>query len=57
MFSQPSAEVSIVEPSPAWTERFRALAAELRGVLGPLALRIDHIGSTSVPGLPAKDVI
>ena len=29
----------------------------LRQALGGLALRIDHIGSTAVPGLPAKDVI
>src|SRR5689334_13616943 len=29
----------------------------LRNILGNLALRIDHIGSTSVPGLVAKDVI
>ena len=34
-----------------------AIAARLRQVLGGLALRIDHIGSTSVPGLPAKDII
>jgi GrpB-like predicted nucleotidyltransferase (UPF0157 family) len=40
-----------------WAEDFEVLAAKLRGALGDLALRIDHIGSTSVPGLPAKDVI
>lgn len=50
-------EISIVEPSSDWAARFRALAAELRGAVGPLALRIDHIGSTSVPGLAAKDII
>ncbi len=40
-----------------WPERFKAFAQILRRALGPLALRIDHIGSTSVPGLAAKDVI
>jgi GrpB-like predicted nucleotidyltransferase (UPF0157 family) len=40
-----------------WEEEFEALAARLRVALGRLALRIDHIGSTSVKGLPAKDVI
>jgi len=42
---------------PAWPLEFRRVAAELRGAVGPHALRIDHIGSTAVPGLPAKDVI
>ena len=40
-----------------WQEEVAALAAVLRGALDELAVRIDHIGSTSVPGLPAKDVI
>lgn len=40
-----------------WPEEFDRLAGQLRRALGPLALRIDHIGSTSVPGLAAKDII
>jgi GrpB-like predicted nucleotidyltransferase (UPF0157 family) len=40
-----------------WPAEFQAIAATLRAALGPLALRIDHIGSTAVPGLAAKDVI
>jgi len=40
-----------------WPDEFRLIAAKLRRGLGLLALRIDHIGSTSVPGLAAKDVI
>jgi GrpB-like predicted nucleotidyltransferase (UPF0157 family)/uncharacterized damage-inducible protein DinB len=42
---------------PGWPEEFRAIRTALQEALGPLALRIDHIGSTSVPGLAAKDVI
>ncbi|HEX6030670.1 MAG TPA: GrpB family protein [Tepidiformaceae bacterium] len=49
--------VQIVNYNPAWPEEFLALAGRLRLMLGPLALRIDHIGSTSVPGLAAKDII
>src|SRR5438105_2058781 len=49
--------ILISEYDPAWPERFRAYAAALRGELGARAARIDHIGSTSVPGLAAKDVI
>jgi GrpB-like predicted nucleotidyltransferase (UPF0157 family) len=42
---------------PEWPGEFREIAARLRGSLGPLALRVDHIGSTAVPGLTAKDRI
>ncbi|WP_236038438.1 GrpB family protein [Ktedonobacter robiniae] len=40
-----------------WPEEFLALTRPLRAALGELALRIDHIGSNSVPGLAAKDII
>jgi len=40
-----------------WPAVFEAEAARLRSALGSLALRIDHHGSTSVPGLAAKPVI
>lgn len=49
--------IQIVDYRPDWPAEFSRLAALLRAGLGSLALRIDHIGSTSVPGLPAKDVI
>jgi len=49
--------VEIIAYKPSWPAEFREIAAQLRRALGPLALRIDHIGSTSVPGLDAKDVI
>ena len=47
----------IVSYTNAWVEQFDALAADLGRAFGPLALRIDHIGSTAVPGLDAKDCI
>ncbi len=48
----------VIEPSrDEWSSEFDALAARLSAALGALALRIDHIGSTAVPGLAAKDVI
>ena len=40
-----------------WPSEFAAIEDALREALGEVALRIDHIGSTSVPGLAAKDVI
>ena len=40
-----------------WPSEFRQIASSIRQGLGVHALRIDHIGSTSVPGLAAKDII
>jgi DNA-3-methyladenine glycosylase I len=42
---------------PTWPDRFIRHRDQLAAALGPAALRIDHIGSTAVPGLAAKDVI
>jgi GrpB-like predicted nucleotidyltransferase (UPF0157 family) len=50
--------VILIEPySEQWPEQFAELAGRIRTVLGDRALRIDHIGSTAVPGLAAKPVI
>ncbi|QND85292.1 Dephospho-CoA kinase [Chromobacterium vaccinii] len=49
--------VTIIPHQMRWADEFEAIAERLRAALGNLALRIDHIGSTSVPGLAAKDVI
>lgn len=49
--------IIIVPYLPAWPAEFRTLASAIREALQGAALRIDHIGSTAVPGLAAKDVI
>ena len=49
--------VKIIEYDPSWPDAFRKVAGRLRITLGVRASRIDHIGSTSVPGLASKDVI
>lgn len=49
--------IAIVACRPIWIVEFQEIAAALRAGLGDVALRIDHIGSTSVPHLCAKDVI
>lgn len=49
--------ITIVDHRPSWAVEFREIAKVLRSGLGEVALRIDHIGSTSVPNLCAKDVI
>jgi GrpB-like predicted nucleotidyltransferase (UPF0157 family) len=50
-------DVAIREYDPGWPAAFRDIAGRLRAVLGDIAVRIDHVGSTSVPGLASKDVI
>lgn len=48
----------VVEPyDDQWPHLFSQLGSALRAVLGTTAQRIDHIGSTSVPGLDAKPII
>ena len=42
---------------PGWAELFAGLGGRLRAELGDVAIRIDHIGSTAVPGLAAKPII
>ncbi len=49
--------VEIIAYMQTWPGEFMLIGTTLRGGLGELALRIDHIGSTSVPGLAAKDII
>ena len=51
------AMIVIHEYQPTWPEEFELIRTSLQKILGALALRIDHIGSTSVPGMFAKDVI
>ena len=51
------AAVVIEDYDPGWADRFAAARAGLREVLGGPVPRVEHVGSTSVPGLPAKPVI
>jgi GrpB-like predicted nucleotidyltransferase (UPF0157 family) len=50
-------KIEIVPYNSNWPGEFERIAADLSKALGALASRIDHIGSTSVPGLAAKDII
>ncbi|MFF1920941.1 GrpB family protein [Streptomyces sp. NPDC058221] len=56
-FADERSQVAVVEYRSQWPAEFELLAGGLRDVLGDLASGIDHVGSTSVPGLPAKDCI
>ncbi len=49
--------VRIVDYNPEWPALFEAAAVRIRQALGNRALLVEHVGSTSVPGLPAKPVV
>jgi GrpB-like predicted nucleotidyltransferase (UPF0157 family) len=49
--------IEIVSYRAVWPAEFESVRAGLLSALGTRALRIDHVGSTAVPGLDAKDVI
>jgi GrpB-like predicted nucleotidyltransferase (UPF0157 family) len=49
--------VELVDYKERWPADFRQIGTGLRNALDSMAIRIDHIGSTSVPGLRAKDVL
>ena len=49
--------IEVVAYDPEWPARFEAIRARLAPALGSLAASIEHVGSTSVPGLAAKPVI
>jgi dephospho-CoA kinase len=47
----------LVPSDPTWPDQARRIVARLKTTCGHRALRVNHIGSTAVPGLDAKDVI
>jgi GrpB-like predicted nucleotidyltransferase (UPF0157 family) len=49
--------IVLVPHDPAWADRFAAEEARIRAALGERAVRVDHVGSTSVPGLVAKPIV
>ena len=50
-------DVVVVDYDPAWPRRAGALIDTLANNLGQSARRVDHIGSTAIPGMAAKDVL
>ncbi len=49
--------VRLREYTPLWAELFLIEAADIRDALGELALDVQHVGSTAVPGLRAKPIL
>lgn len=53
----PSPDVRVVDADPGWPAAFDAVAERVRRALGWRALVVEHVGSTAVPGLPAKPIV
>jgi GrpB-like predicted nucleotidyltransferase (UPF0157 family) len=53
----PAVGIEVTNPDPAWPLHYDELAGRIRKALGGRALQLEHVGSTSVPGLPAKPII
>jgi GrpB-like predicted nucleotidyltransferase (UPF0157 family) len=49
--------IVVVDYDPAWPALFAALRAPVAATLGDMAVAIEHVGSTAVPGLAAKPII
>jgi GrpB-like predicted nucleotidyltransferase (UPF0157 family) len=49
--------IAIVRPDETWPAQYEKTAETIHRILGGTAARVDHIGSTSVPRLPAKDIL
>ena len=52
-----AAPVLVVDPDPIWPDLFEKDRVAITSALGATGLAVEHVGSTSVPGLPAKPVI
>src|SRR6516164_481618 len=50
-------DIKIADYDPDWPNKFEKHAKIIAGAIGGSLLRIEHIGSTSVPGLAAKPII
>lgn len=55
--SEPNVRIEIVSYDPRWPALYQEERARVAAALGPMAASIEHIGSTSVPGLSAKPII
>lgn len=53
----PRGTVKLHDHDPAWREAFSISARELRSIIGDRIERIEHVGSTAIPGLPAKPIL
>lgn len=53
----PGVQIVLVDYDPEWAVQFEVERVRLTDALGSRAIAVDHVGSTSVPGLAAKPII
>jgi len=49
--------IFLAEPDPAWALQFTRARSRIQAALGDRAVDVEHVGSTSIPGLPAKPIL
>ena len=52
-----SGPIHLAPPDPAWPQQYAAVASRITEALGPVTVLVEHVGSTSVPGLVAKPIL
>jgi GrpB-like predicted nucleotidyltransferase (UPF0157 family) len=52
-----NAQIYLAPYDPAWPAQYAGEATKVRAALGEAALVLEHVGSTSLPGIPAKPII
>src|SRR5215208_5776846 len=57
MIGLPTGVVELHPYTAIWVDLFRSEEARLRAAIGRYVLDIQHVGSTSIPGIPAKPII
>jgi GrpB-like predicted nucleotidyltransferase (UPF0157 family) len=55
--ADPRPAIEVVDHDPAWAGRFEAIRSRVAPALAGIAVAIEHVGSTAVPGLAAKPII
>ena len=53
----PATGIEVIDPDPSWPRQYDDIASRIREALGWRVLQLEHVGSTSVPGLAAKPII
>ncbi len=54
---RPREPIELIAYDPRWVDAFQRMRKHLADALGDVAVRIEHVGSTAIPGIPAKPIV